>query len=115
MLGPVVTDVDGISDDRTDTISVFNGPPPTIQTLKGEDEEIATVGAWIAEHAKAGILPHEYALFVRSTDQMDRAQAAAKKAGLPFKVLDENVETTSGRLSIGTMHLARAWNFGPLR
>ena len=34
LLGPVVTDVDGISDDRTDTISVFNGPPPTIQILQ---------------------------------------------------------------------------------
>jgi len=111
LLGPVVTDVDGISDDRTDTISVFNGPPPTIQTLKSEDEEIATVGAWIAEHARAGIAPHEFGLFVRSTDQMDRAQAAAKKAELPFKVLDENVETTSGRLSIGTMHLAKGLEF----
>ena len=111
LLGPVITDVDGISDDRTDTISIFNGPPPTIQTLKSEEEEIATVGASIAEHAKAGILPHEFGLFVRSMDQIDRAQAAAKKAGVPFKVLDESVETTSGYLSIGTMHLAKGLEF----
>ena len=106
-----VTDVDGISDDRTDTISVFNGPPPTIETLASEDEEIAAVGTWIAGHAKAGVMPHEFGLFVRSMDQMYRAQAAAKKAGLPFKILDENVETTSGRLSIGTMHLAKGLEF----
>ena len=31
LLGPVVTDVDGNSEDRSDTVSVFNGPPPTIQ------------------------------------------------------------------------------------
>src|SRR5271165_4185001 len=37
LLGPSVTDVDGNADDRTDTVSVFNGPPPTIQTLKSED------------------------------------------------------------------------------
>ena len=30
LLGPVVTDVDGNSEDRSDTVSVFNGPPPTI-------------------------------------------------------------------------------------
>jgi mRNA-degrading endonuclease RelE of RelBE toxin-antitoxin system len=111
LLGPVVTDVDGNSDDRTDTVSVFNGPPPTIQTLKSEGDEIATVGTWIAEHAKAGIMPHEFGLFVRSIDQLSRAQAAAKKAGAPFKVLDENVETTSGHISIGTMHLAKGLEF----
>jgi mRNA-degrading endonuclease RelE of RelBE toxin-antitoxin system len=111
LLGPVVTDVDGNSDDRTDTVSVFNGPPPTIQTLKSEGDEIATVETWIAEHAKAGIMPHEFGLFVRSIDQLSRAQAAAKKAGAPFKVLDENVETTSGHISIGTMHLAKGLEF----
>jgi superfamily I DNA/RNA helicase len=111
LLGPAVTDVDGNSDDRTDTVSVFNGPPPTIRTLKSEDDEIATVGTWIAEHTKAGVMPHEFGLFVRSMNQLDRAQAAAKKAGLPFKVLDENVETTSGHISIGTMHLAKGLEF----
>jgi mRNA-degrading endonuclease RelE of RelBE toxin-antitoxin system len=111
LLGPVVTDVDGNSDDRSDTVSVFNGPPPIIRTLKSNDGEITTVGTWIAEHAKAGVMPHEFGLFVRSMDQLDRAQAAAKKAGIPFKVLDENVETTSGHLSIGTMHLAKGLEF----
>src|ERR1700720_4183905 len=65
----------------------------------------------VAEHTKAGVMPHEFGLFVRSMNQLDRAQAAAKKAGLPFKVLDENVETTSGHVSIGTMHLAKGLEF----
>jgi superfamily I DNA/RNA helicase len=39
------------------------------------------------------------------------SQGAAKKAGMPFKVLDENVETTSGHISIGTMHLAKGLEF----
>jgi mRNA-degrading endonuclease RelE of RelBE toxin-antitoxin system len=111
LLGPAVTDVDGNSDDRTDTVSVFNGPPPTIRILKSEDDEIAAVGTWIAEHTKAGVMPHEFGLFVRSMNQLDRAQAAAKKAGLPFKILDENVEATSGHISIGTMHLAKGLEF----
>jgi superfamily I DNA/RNA helicase len=111
LLGPVVTDVDGNSDDRSDTVSVFNGPPPTIQTLKSQDEEITTVGNWIAGHAKAGVMPHEFGLFVRSMDQLDRAQAAAKKAGVVFKVLDKNVETASGHISIATMHLAKGLEF----
>jgi superfamily I DNA/RNA helicase len=111
LLGPLVTDVDGNADDRSDTISVFNGPPPTIQTFKSQNEEIAAVGNWIAERAKNGVLPHEFAVFVRSAEQLNRAQAAAEAAGVAFKTLDDNVETASGHGSIGTMHLAKGLEF----
>ena len=39
LLGPVVTDVDGNGEDRSDTVSVFNGPPPVVRSLKSESEE----------------------------------------------------------------------------
>jgi hypothetical protein len=111
LLGPEVTDVDGNREDRSDTVSVFNGPPPAIQILSTEDEEQSGVAAWLAERSKAGILPHEFGVFVRSEAQLDRAKAAVHQAGLPFKVLDEHVETTSGHLSISTMHLAKGLEF----
>ncbi len=111
LLGPVVTDVDGNSESRSDTISVFNGPPPTTQPLKTQTEEIQTVADWMLERTKMGVLPHECGLFVRSEAQLDRARAAANAAGLAFKVLDERVETTSGHVSIGTMHLAKGLEF----
>jgi superfamily I DNA/RNA helicase len=56
-------------------------------------------------------LPHEFGLFVRSSAQLDRAIAAVEKAGMPFKILDEQVETTSGHISISTMHLAKGLEF----
>ena len=111
LLGPEVTDVDGNREDRSDTVSVFNGPPPMIRMLKSESEEIKTVGDWLLEQAKAGVLPHEFGIFVRSAAQLDRAKAAAKEAGMPFKILDEHVETASGHLSISTMHLAKGLEF----
>jgi hypothetical protein len=111
LLGPVVTDVDSNNENRSDTVSVFNGPPPTIHALKSPSEEIKTVGNWIKEHAKAGVVAHEFGVFVRSETELDRAKDAAKEAGLPFKVLDENVETVSGHLSICTMHLAKGLEF----
>ncbi len=111
LLGPAVTDVDDNSENRSDTISVFNGPPPTIHTLKSESEEIKTVGNWIAEQAKAGVLPHEFGVFVRSEAQLERAQAAVEAAGIPYKILDEHVETLSGHVSISTMHLAKGLEF----
>jgi superfamily I DNA/RNA helicase/mRNA-degrading endonuclease RelE of RelBE toxin-antitoxin system len=111
LLGPVVTDVDGISEDRSDTVSVFNGPPPLILTFKAVGEEVQAAGNWIAERVKAGALPHEFGVFVRSAPQLERAKAAVKAAGLAFKILDEHVETTSGHVSISTMHLAKGLEF----
>jgi superfamily I DNA/RNA helicase len=111
LLGPVVSDVDGNSEDRSDTVSVFNGPPPTICSFKNKDEETKAVGKWIAERAKEGVLPQEFGVFVRSGAQLDRARAAVKEADMEFKILDEHVETTSGHVSISTMHLAKGLEF----
>ena len=111
LLGPEVTDVDGNSETRSDTISVFNGPPPTIRVLPTENDEIKSVVAWIAEQSKAGLLPHEFGVFVRSAGQLGRAQAAVTESGLPFNILDEHVETASGHASISTMHLAKGLEF----
>jgi len=111
LLGPEVTDVDGNSETRSDAVSVFNGPPPTILTLKSEGEETNAVASWLAEKAKSGLLPHEFGLFVRSEAELDRAVAAVKQAGMPFRLLDEHVETASGHISICTMHLAKGLEF----
>ena len=111
LLATTVTDVDGNSEDRSDTVSVFNGPPPLVRSLKSEIEESAFVADWIKELAKSGIVPHEVGVFVRSAAQFNRARAAVKAAGLAFKVLDEHVETTSGFVSISTMHLAKGLEF----
>ena len=111
LLGPVVTDVDGNTEERSDTISVFNGPPPAIHALNSESEEIEVVGNWIAEQTSAGVLPHEFGVFVRSAAQLDRARAAVNKTGLAFKILDEHLETASGHVSISTMHLAKGLEF----
>jgi superfamily I DNA/RNA helicase len=111
LLGPTVADADGLTEDRSDTVSVFNGPPPTVRTFKGESEEIEAVSAWIKEQAAAGVLPHELGVFVRSAGQLDRARSAVGKTGIPFKVLDEHVETISGQVSVSTMHLAKGLEF----
>ena len=85
-------------------------PSPFGQCVR-QGEEIKVVAAWIAECAKAGVLPHEFGVFVRSDAQLDRAKAAVAAAGMPFKTLDEHVETSSGHVSISTMHLAKGLEF----
>jgi superfamily I DNA/RNA helicase len=111
LLGPELADVDGNTENRKDTVSVFNGQSPTIEILKNQGEESRDVAKWLAQQAKSGLLPHECGLFVRSDAQLERAIAAAESAKMPFKVLDQNVETVSGHVSIGTMHLAKGLEF----
>ena len=111
LLGPQTTDVDGISETRSDTVSVFNGPPPVIRVLGSEGDETKAVATWLAAQSQAGVLPQEFGVFVRSAAQVARAQAAVKEAGLLFKVLDEHVETATGYVSISTMHLAKGLEF----
>lgn len=48
---------------------------------------------------------------MRSPAQLESATKAVQKGGLLFKVLDEQVETTSGYVSISTMHLAKGLEF----
>ena len=111
LLGPEVTDIDGNREDRSDTISVFNGPPPAMHTLRSEAEEAAAVGAWITECSAAGVLPQEIGVFVRSSAQLDRARAAVRTTEMEFKILDEHIGIPSGHITISTMHLAKGLEF----
>jgi mRNA-degrading endonuclease RelE of RelBE toxin-antitoxin system len=111
LLGPEVADVDGNIEDRRGTVSVFNGPAPTIKTFQNPMDEADAVAAWIAERSAEGIMPHEFGVFVRADAELERARAAVAKTGLPSKTLDEHVETISGQISIGTMHLAKGLEF----
>ena len=111
LLAPELSDVDGNAEERRGTISVFNGPKPAIMVLGTMEDEIETVGNWLSGRMAEGLLPHEMGIFVRSSAELDRARAAAKGAGLPFKVLDENVATISGHVAISTMYLAKGLEF----
>jgi superfamily I DNA/RNA helicase/mRNA-degrading endonuclease RelE of RelBE toxin-antitoxin system len=111
LLGPEVSDVDGNTETRRGTISVFNGAEPVVSVLSSPAEETSTVAAWLAARVNDGVTPHEMAVFVRSTAEIGRAMDAMKRAGLPFDVLDDRSEAASGHASIGTMHLAKGLEF----
>jgi superfamily I DNA/RNA helicase len=111
LLGPEVSDVDGNTENRKGTISTFNGPRPEIIVLATPDDEIRAVSKWLVDRIGESIVLHEIGVFVRSAAQLDRARAAVERAKLSYKVLDDNVETTSGRASISTMHLAKGLEF----
>ena len=111
LLPPSVRDVDGIEDDRRSTVSIFNGPEPDLRTFKNPDEEIDAVSLWIHEVIDEGIPPEEIGIFVRSKEELTRARKAVKTAEQKPIELSDRVEDRSGRVSIGTMHLAKGLEF----
>lgn len=111
LLGPAIVDLDGNNEVRTDTVSVFNGPAPTIVEFRSEAEEIEAVANWLTGHVGAGIPEQELGVFVRSSEQITRAEQALRRAGMPFKILDKQVETASGHVAISTMHFAKGLEF----
>lgn len=111
LLPASIADVDGNAESRRGTVSVFDGPPPTIETFKNEQAEIAAVGKWIAERVRGGVLPHEIGVFVRTEEQLARAETAIKAAGLTAVRLDDTVDAAPGHVAVSTMHLAKGLEF----
>ncbi|HET6386466.1 MAG TPA: 3'-5' exonuclease [Armatimonadota bacterium] len=111
LLGAEVTDVDGVTEDRRATISVFNGPPPDIRALGTPEEEIEVVARWLAARTKEGVKPEEMGVFVRSSSEIPRARAAVEAAGLPLALLDSDVKLSGDQVSVATMHLSKGLEF----
>src|SRR5437667_1194421 len=51
LLGPEISDADGNSERRSDTISMFNGPAPEIRILESVSDEQRCVADWITARA----------------------------------------------------------------
>jgi superfamily I DNA/RNA helicase len=112
LLGPEVSDIDGNREDRTDTVSLFNGPPPRIELHGDEEEEIDSVAEWLRASVEEGAVPETIGVFVRSEAELSRAMNAVERAGLSVGLLDEKVSVPAGHVSVGTMHLAKGLEFG---
>ena len=111
LLGPEVSDVDGNTEDRRGTVSVFNGADPEVRSFSDAKAESKAVADWLIERVREGVQPQELAVFVRSAAELERAKNALTCAGLTFRVLDENSLAAPDKVSIGTMHLAKGLEF----
>lgn len=111
LLPQLVRDVDGNEEDRRGTVSVFNGPDPDVRILNDSNQENEEVAIWVRGLIDEGIEPNEIGIFVRSNNELQRARTAVKLAGQTQMELSDRVEERDGRISIGTMHLAKGLEF----
>lgn len=106
-----VSDVDGNTESRRGTVSIFDGPPPIVQPCDSPEDEATKVAAWLKARMAEGIEPEEMAVFVRSEAELGRARSAVKAAQLRHVELGEKVEITTGAVSVCAMHLAKGLEF----
>lgn len=111
LLPATVSDVDGNTEGRRGTVSIFDGPPPTVVACKDSDHECHIVGSWIQDRLHEGCTPNEVGVFVRSEAELKRARAAVKAAGVHAVELSDKIETEDGAVAISTMHFAKGLEF----
>lgn len=111
LLARTVRDADGLEDDRMGTVSTFNGPTPEVKTSSSPVEEIAAIAATMREMIAAGFEPADIGVFVRSDAELPRGRQAIAGAGAATLELSERAEDRSGKISLGTMHLAKGLEF----
>jgi superfamily I DNA/RNA helicase len=111
LLGPTVSDVDGNVEDRSETVSVFNGPDPVVKTFDGHQAEIDFVSDWLEGLVSDGYQPHEIGVIVRSDTEIGRGRKALEQGSIPFKLLDEDIRLSHGNAALSTMHFAKGLEF----
>lgn len=99
LLPRVLRDVDGIEDERKGIVSVFDGPPPLVETFFSERDEGNCVRGTIDEWLRQGIEGYEIGIFVRTPELVVRARSA-----LPDAVGAASIVTAP-------MHLAKGLEF----
>jgi hypothetical protein len=99
LLPGALRDPDGSEEERSGTVSVFDGPPPNIAVLADAQQEIERAADFLRNAVADCIHPDEIGMFVRSPNEIGRARAAAERAGFGDQV------------AISVMHLAKGLEF----
>ncbi len=97
LLPPAIRDVDGNEEERSGTVSVFEGPAPVVVIAATVAEEAERVRLFVKDALADGIEGSEIGIFVRDADLLGRARTATDG-------LDAN-------LQLAVMHLAKGLEF----
>ncbi len=111
LLPSTVSDVDGNAEGRRGTVSIFDGPVPSVSVFKDVGTESEAVSTWVRSRLNEGCQPHEVALFVRSIAELKRAGVALKLTGERWVELSDTVEVEEGAIAVSTMHFAKGLEF----
>jgi superfamily I DNA/RNA helicase len=111
LLDPQFTDVDGVSEDRTGTISVFSGPSPIVIRPADSTDECSQIAKWLREQIDNGVSEQEMCIIVRSDNELPRAIDAVSNAGCKSRKLDDASSKAQNAITVATMHLAKGLEY----
>lgn len=106
LLPPSITDMDGIEEGRRGTVSVFDGPEPSVLIADDESHECEAVAVWIKACEAKQVAAAEISILVRNEKQFERAQDAINAASLEVSYARE--------IAISTMHGAKGLEFAAI-
>ncbi|WP_284180397.1 3'-5' exonuclease [Rhabdaerophilum sp. SD176] len=106
-----VSDVDGNLESRSGTVSMFDGPSPSVHAFETPELEAEAIAIWIKERLTEGAEPHEIGVFVRSENELDRARSAVRATGLRPTEINDKIELENGTVAVSTMHYAKGLEF----
>lgn len=111
LLPNIVKDIDGLADERSGTVSVFDGPEPDVLIADDVQAEQTAAADILRNAVDEGMRQEEIGVFVRSEAQLSRARAAVRSAGLSPRDLSDHADGADAGVLVGTMHLAKGLEF----
>lgn len=111
LLDSELADVDGIAESRKGTVSVFNGAAPQIVVAESQAAEESAISEWLRARVSDGVAIGEIGVFVRSRNEMPRAERAIIAAGLQSTTPSPGVDAEVGKVVLMPMHLAKGMEF----
>ncbi len=115
LLGSELSDVDGNTEERGETISVFNEPKPTINIFDSQEEEMEAVShQWLSDRRSEGM---ERTKWVSSCGQQLRFQEHDRRPrllGFPIRRLTRVCKRPVEMFHSAPCTLPKAWSFGQL-
>lgn len=112
LLDEAQDNLDGGTEQRSDTISLLNGPEPVLRPFASATEQAGFVAEEIFRLTQQGILPSEIGIFSRTKNLLKTIEKSLKKQKVACIRLDEQeADTVADAVNTGSMHRAKGLEF----
>ena len=112
LLDEAQDDLDGGTEQRSDTISLLNGPEPVLKPFASATEQADFVAEEISRLTHQGILPSEIGIFSRTKNLLKPIEKSLKKQKVTcIRLDDQETDAVADAVNTGSMHRAKGLEF----
>ncbi|MBW4420717.1 MAG: UvrD-helicase domain-containing protein [Myxacorys californica WJT36-NPBG1] len=105
-------DLDGGTEQRSDTISLLNGPEPVLKPFANANQQAEFVAEEIFRLIQQGILPNEIGVFSRTKNLLKSIEKSLKKQKIAcIRLDDQEPDAVADAVNTGSMHRAKGLEF----